>query len=69
MIDVGKTQVVARHGDPADVICAKEPFLMTQARSHLLCFSWIDQRPLWDIPELLKTKKNLIQSFMALIYK
>ena len=25
-------QVVARHGEPADVICAKEPFLMTQAR-------------------------------------
>jgi len=24
-------EVVARHGDPADVICAKEPFLMTQA--------------------------------------
>merc|ERR1719341_1725764 len=24
-------EVVARHGEPADVICAKEPFLMTQA--------------------------------------
>ena len=24
-------KVVARHGEPADVICAKEPFLMTQA--------------------------------------
>ena len=23
-------KVVARHGEPADVICAKEPFLMTQ---------------------------------------
>ena len=24
-------EVVARHGDPADIICDKEPFLMTQA--------------------------------------
>ena len=24
-------KVVARHGEPADIICAKEPFLMTQA--------------------------------------
>ena len=24
-------EVVARHGDPADIICNKEPFLMTQA--------------------------------------
>ena len=24
-------QVVARHGEPADIICAKEPFMVTQA--------------------------------------
>ena len=24
-------EVVSRHGDPAQIICAKEPFLMTQA--------------------------------------
>lgn len=23
-------EVVARHGDPAPIVCAKEPFLMTQ---------------------------------------
>ena len=24
-------EVISRHGDPADIICSKEPFLMTQA--------------------------------------
>ena len=24
-------EVISRHGDPAEIICAKEPFLMTQA--------------------------------------
>ena len=33
-------QVVARHGEPADVICAKEPFLMTQATFSISCLGW-----------------------------
>ena len=33
-------QVVARHGEPADVICAKEPFLMTQATLSSI-MSWV----------------------------
>ena len=29
-------KVVSRHGEPADVICAKGPFLMTQAGDSFL---------------------------------
>ena len=46
-------QVVARHGEPADVICAKEPFLMTQATFSISCLGFNYQAGQKGHPDLL----------------